>query len=264
MTETEEFIAHYASEFYDPAKAHEYYLKNRELKKRSIGQLRGKKKKETFAYVAKQIGQKKHAESKALAETRRLQAEKVRKGVSERQKVLSEKLKVLLKGQTQSRQLDAKQIAEQQKGQAQRLTETQKRESKRISDEAQAKIDAIPAIPKGVTKERRAELSSQRNAEIAKIRGDAASQKTALTTDTKSGRGALATQAKGDRQALTTQGKQDSKQQREDVAKEREKIKGELKGSVAKARANYQTLRDNLKQKYEQTLNKEFEAVKRG
>ena len=32
-----QFIAHYASEYYNPAKAREYYLKNRELKGRKTG-----------------------------------------------------------------------------------------------------------------------------------------------------------------------------------------------------------------------------------
>ena len=40
-------LMHYASKYYDPVKAHEYYLKNRELKgRRSTGSLddEGKKK----------------------------------------------------------------------------------------------------------------------------------------------------------------------------------------------------------------------------
>ena len=34
MNETRDFLLHYASKYYDPVKAHEYYMKNRELKGR--------------------------------------------------------------------------------------------------------------------------------------------------------------------------------------------------------------------------------------
>lgn len=73
MDRAQEFIDNFlshddGSQFYDPVKAHEYYLKNRELKgRRSAGQLRGKKKKEAWAYVQSQVADKKKAEIKAAS-----------------------------------------------------------------------------------------------------------------------------------------------------------------------------------------------------
>jgi hypothetical protein len=49
------FIAHYASEFYDPVKAHEYYLRNRKLKGRFSTKGFTKTQKEAFTYAKAQI-----------------------------------------------------------------------------------------------------------------------------------------------------------------------------------------------------------------
>lgn len=75
MSNVDEFIAHYTSEYYDPAKAHEYYLRTRELKgrqkgvddpktkgrnkKTGLGALKTKGKKEAWAYTQKQIAKAK-------------------------------------------------------------------------------------------------------------------------------------------------------------------------------------------------------------
>ena len=48
-------LIHYASPYYDPQKAHEYYMKNRELKgRKSVAKLNDEGK-EAAAYVKKQL-----------------------------------------------------------------------------------------------------------------------------------------------------------------------------------------------------------------
>lgn len=63
--EVEEFIKHYSSPFYDPKKAHEYYLRTRQLKGRtqfSTKNFTGKQR-EAWTYIKKGVADKKHAQT---------------------------------------------------------------------------------------------------------------------------------------------------------------------------------------------------------
>lgn len=59
----ENFIAHYASKYYDPAKAREYYLKTRELKGRepALSKESNARQREATAYVSDQIREKRQS-----------------------------------------------------------------------------------------------------------------------------------------------------------------------------------------------------------
>lgn len=59
----EAFIAHYASQYYDPVKAHEYYMRTRKLKGRFSTRGMNQKQKEAWTYVKAQVGAKKKAQT---------------------------------------------------------------------------------------------------------------------------------------------------------------------------------------------------------
>jgi hypothetical protein len=95
------FIAHYSSANYDPTKAHEYYLKTRELKGRQSTAGMSDTQKEAWAYAKNEIGNKKKADlnkatadNKARLETLRKTSEATRKRIQEKLTSLIESLKV--------------------------------------------------------------------------------------------------------------------------------------------------------------------------
>lgn len=51
------YLAHYSSEYYDPVKAHEYYMKNRELKGRKSTAKLNDEGKAAASYVKEQLNQ---------------------------------------------------------------------------------------------------------------------------------------------------------------------------------------------------------------
>lgn len=71
-----EFLAHYASEFYDPVKAHEYYLKNRELKGQKAAPL-SKTQTEGLAYAKNEIKTKRKADLEGLDKAQKAKLEKI-------------------------------------------------------------------------------------------------------------------------------------------------------------------------------------------
>ena len=98
--DTNDFLAHYASKYYDPVKAHEYYMRTRELKgrQRSTAALNEEGKK-VWAYTKEQIdGQKKVDKAKAKLESEqkmkdlRAKAEKTKAAISQSLKKFEETL----------------------------------------------------------------------------------------------------------------------------------------------------------------------------
>lgn len=67
----EDYLRHYASEFYDPVKAHEYYVKNRELKgdtgpKTEAQKVTDKNQREASSYVKKEISERRKADLESV------------------------------------------------------------------------------------------------------------------------------------------------------------------------------------------------------
>lgn len=94
--EVDAFIAHYASEFYDPVKAHEYYMRTRKLKGRFSTKGMSKKQKEAWSYIKTQVGAKRQAQTQQARAARdsgiaaaRQHAQALRQEISDKLKTLS-------------------------------------------------------------------------------------------------------------------------------------------------------------------------------
>ena len=204
------FLEHVGTKYYDPVKAHEYYLRNRELTGRKASDLRTEAKKTAWAYSKSKIGEAKQKESEQLAESKKASFEQTRKVAEQRRTEIREKLRVLME----------------------RLTENITKESK----DATAKIQALPPIPKGLSKEAAAKAHTERREEIAKIRGEVAKDREAAGSEKKSARTASSA--------------------------ELEQVRGEMKATLETARSNYTKLKESLKAKYETESQQEFEAIR--
>ena len=85
-TEFDEFLEHYASKYYDPVKAHEYYMRTRELKnQRAAESLKNAKQREIWQVSKDSIAKAKAAEVKT--------AQDAMKTASENTKRLTERYK---------------------------------------------------------------------------------------------------------------------------------------------------------------------------
>jgi hypothetical protein len=222
----QDFLAHYTSEYYDPVKAREYYLRTRELKgRRSGSDLKSDKKKQAWAYAKEKITTERDEIIKEGGAELKMDVEIMRQEALRKREQLSGLLKDLLKKATEIRQSDANVISERQKKESERiskraenekerisknakreserLSKLQTRMSERISEQASQKIAALPPIPKGISAERRAELAAERSKEIAKIRGTADKERKSLSDSVKTERGSIAAEAKLQRDAVT-------------------------------------------------------------
>lgn len=87
-------IFHYASPYYDPVKAHEYYMRRRQLKGRTTTRLSDEGK-EVWDYTKSQIGEEKKSAAKSLSEERERKIQEARDKILERTEQLNAKLEQL-------------------------------------------------------------------------------------------------------------------------------------------------------------------------
>lgn len=106
--DVENFLAHYASEFYDPAKAHAYYEQNKKLKggpaagvKETPAQRKQRtttatNQRQALGYANKQISTKRTADLKGAQAAQKARTEAVRKNVEQRTAQIKQKLEAAL------------------------------------------------------------------------------------------------------------------------------------------------------------------------
>ena len=203
---------------YDPVKAHEYYLRTRELKGRRSSADLSDAGKERWAYTKNEVGEERKGSLKNASEKYKEHLEEIREEATKRREELSAKMRAIMDRISQE------------------ATDT--RED--ISAKVEAEIEALPDMPKNLTKQQRAEFSAKRKEEIAKIRGEAESKRTDVKVWTKARRGSE---------------QKSAKTQREDIA-------SKLSTSIEEARKGYEKAREAIKAEFEGELDKEFEAAK--
>lgn len=166
----EDYIAHYASKYYDPEKARQYYLRTRELKGRnSSGDLDSGAKKEAWAVTRSNISGERKAEADKARTDQQARLESLRQAASDARDRMVEKLKGLID--------DLKSGVED--------------EVAKKKEELQSKLDSrLVRIPDNATPQRRAYLERQNskirqqytetmNTEIQKVQADAREKATA-------------------------------------------------------------------------------------
>lgn len=192
----ESFLAHYASEFYDPVKAHEYYLKTRELKGRKTGQgLRTQGQKEAFNYSSAQIDAAQKADEQKAQASVQEQVQKLQEAAQAKAQELQTKLQAVMERLKQGRadnlakvdadekkevsdirtkmQADIQKASDDKNTEVTKIAEQRKLELARLADATQRQVDALPSIPKGLPESELQRLTLERSSKLAQIYGDA-------------------------------------------------------------------------------------------
>lgn len=291
----EDFLAHYASEYYDPAKAREYYLKTRELKGRQStsdltvryqapAKSRAKKKKgrkgkpgkmvtkvneaatarrkQAWAYAKNQIGEARKADLKDLSADRKAVTDKARRTAKARREEISKSIETLMTLLTAKKKGDSEQLDDDEKSALARLNEERAEKSRKIRDKASREIDAIPLVPDGVRGPQRERLVEARAKKIARINGEAAKDISAVTRETATQREAISADFDAKRKTLSEEVTEQRSSERESAIADRKRIATQLKATVQKAKADYEAGKERLIADYEVRQQQEFDAIK--
>lgn len=236
----EGIIRHYSSPNYDPVKAHEYYLKTRELVGRRSTKGFTKKQREGFAFVKSQVAAKTKKQIDAARGEKKSSIEEVRAQAHQLRMDIAEKLRAFSEALTKDRSQASLQI-----------TKDSRDERHQIQAQLEADIAAIPEVPKNLPKAQRDRLLAERAEKIQKLRVKAGADRQAVTEDTAASRTDLRTQVKD----IRTQNKQSVDEQRAQVA-------AQLKDVVAKYIEQYRSSKEQIKSQSEATLDREFQNIK--
>lgn len=176
-------LQHFVEEVYDPVKAHEYYIRNRNLKGKarttsgmSVAQ------KEAWAYTKDRIKTDKKQQTEISKTANEQKIEAFRAAAAATRERISEKLKLL----------------------SDKLTDTADDGRDDISDKVKSDIANIPQIPKGVSGEERARLVAARRKKISDIRNDASEKRATLSGDTADTRQTNSTSADTEREKVAS------------------------------------------------------------
>lgn len=226
MTDTNTFIKSiitHAESRYDPVKAHEYYLRTRELKgRRSVSDLgRSKKKRERWVYTKGKVEEERKEALIDAADANKQAVTHLRNVAEKRREEIREKLRATMA----------------------RITSETKADREQISREVEAKIASVPEVPKGLSKEETAKLAAERREVIAKIRGEAKASRVEVSVDTKSERSSKREDIAGQRTQISEELKGSLEKAKEAYKATRERVKAKYEAELDR---EYNAARGNV------------------
>lgn len=245
---------------YDPVKAHEYYERTKELKgknKRNVSDLKSESKKEGWAYVQDEVQGRQKAEKERQDVVARLQELMKTRGV-ELSKQLADVM-ALVGLDTLSQKDKIREGIDNNIALVQMDAEAQR---EKIQKDVEAKLEALPAIPKGLSKAVTAKLVLKRREEIAKIR-DAGKQSMTDLSNVMNAR-MEKVQTDGQRDLTDLSNNMNTRKSNYKAASDanKQQLVSDVKGKIEAARKKYETGMAGLKAKYEAELDSSFEAIK--
>lgn len=243
MVDVAGFI-HAAAQDYDPVKAHEYYMRTRELKPRTAAGLKTTAKKESWQDAREQIDREQKATLDATSRAQEEALAAIRSGAQAMREAIAAKLKEALSKLDETAETERDRIAGRRAELLQKAT-----------DEANRKIAALPPIPPNVGKAKAAQLAAERREAIARIKGDVKREREQIAAD--SAKEAETASEADSRQRGSARGSA-----RGSTNLDREQVAAGLKDSIVKAQKNFTVLKEAVKAKYETKYQSEYDAIK--
>lgn len=232
-------LSHYADPNYDPVKAHEYYMKIRELK--------GRKKAEDTS--SDQMNQEWNTSRSALDKAKQAELDAAGGGKTTTPTSKKTSAKSAEKAKKTQALKERGASLRQKLSDSAKSTQAKKEalaaaEYIRLEKERKKEIDSLPPIPNNIPSDQRKVLLAKRQEEIAKIIGeyDALYAK------------AYAAQATPEELAAQkAKSKEEAKKKKESLSK--------LKKKVTAARESYEDVQKKIKEKYDKKYSEEYERI---
>lgn len=192
-----EFMHAYASPYYDPVKAHEYYMRTRQLKGRRSTAGMSEEQRNAWSHVRNEVRTEKKQKTEAINTAQKSDIEGLRNEASAARERLAEKIRDRLE----------------------KLLEETKGERGQIERERQSKLKTLAPIPKTASESQKAHLRKANSYTRAKIEDEARKKKGAVTEDVSKERSNISESGQSQRQEI-------SENLKTVISSTREKVKG--------------------------------------
>lgn len=256
-------LRHYASKYYDPVKAHEYYMRNRELKgRRSTSKLSDEGKK-VWQYTKQQITEEKKSKVEAEKEAKDQKTEELREKASATRERITAKLKELNEKLSKKANADKESIEKKRESDLENIRKKAVEDVDKLEKNLTSAIEKLMAeeIPKSLSKEERAKRIAERNEKIAKLRSDASTEKNKLGEQLVKDEESAKTDAASSKEKVSADTKNQKEANSKSAAAERKQCAADLKSSIAAAREAYKVAKENLDSDYEEIFQQEFDKI---
>ena len=256
-------LRHYASKYYDPVKAHEYYMRNRELKgRRSTSKLSDEGKK-VWQYTKQQITEEKKAKVEAEKEAKDQKTEELREKASATRERITAKLKELNEKLSKKANADKECIEKKRESDLENIRKKAVEDVDKLEKNLTSAIEKLMAeeIPKSLSKEERAKRIAERNEKIAKLRSDDSAEKNKLGEQLVKDEESAKTDAASSKEKVSADTKNQKEANSKSAAAERKQCAADLKSSIAAAREAYKVAKENLDSDYEEIFQQEFDKI---
>lgn len=246
-------IIHYESDYYDPAKAHEYYMKNRKLIGRSTSGLSNDGKdiwratKSNIDYKKKTNKMEANLNKEVEIQNARSKAESTRISIINKLKDLSDKLNAKYKSDTTG-------LSKEQKAQLEVISREREKEKERIQKAKENKIEKINKDDNLSTEEKQKKKGDVTKKSSDDLK-DVTEEFSKKSEDTRS-------EISNQREKLSTDKKETSTKNSTDAKTERVKVAVELKNAIQKARDDYNSKKASIDSTYEDTYQTEYDKIK--
>lgn len=258
ISRRKDILMHYASPYYDPVKAHEYYEQHKHLKGRPTGRLTNEGKQ--FWKVTKtNIDQAKKIDND---EARLVKIYNVQQFQNKEQRAMIQaKLTELLNTINAKYKTDTEALTETQKHQIEVNNRLKKQKAEDIKNKKAREIESLIEDTSDMDEEEIEEYYENRKRKMIKISDKYSKESEQNVSDINDKNNKVREEIKNKKSILSEQKKKDTTKNREDAKQQREKIANELKDNVRKAVSDLQVKKAQIKEKYEGIYQDEYDKI---
>ena len=260
ISRRKDILIHYASPYYDPVKAHEYYEQHKHLKGRPTGRLTDEGK-QVWKVTKMNIDQAKKIENDEARLVKLSSVQQFQNKAKEQRTMVQAKLTELLNTINAKYKTDTEALTETQKHQIEVNNRLKKQKAEYMKNKKAREIESLIEDTSDMDEEEIEEYYEMINQKISKINDKYSKESEQNIYDTNEKNNKVREEIKNKKSILSEQKKKDTTKNREDAKQQREKIANELKDNVRKAVSDLQVKKAQIKEKYEGIYQDEYDKI---
>lgn len=260
ISNRKDILMHYASPYYDPVKAHEYYEQHKHLKGRPIGRLTDEGK-QVWKVTKMNIDQSKKIENDEARLVKIYNIQQFQNKAKEQRTIVQSKLTELLNAINDKYKTDTEALTETQKHQIEVNNRLKKQKTEDIKNKKASEIESLKEDTSDMDSEEREKYYEKRKQKMSKINDKYYKESEHNISDTNEKNNKVREEIKNKKSILSEQKKKDTTKNRKDAKQQREKIANELKDNVRKAISDFQVKKAQIQEKYEGIYQDEYDKI---
>ena len=260
ISRRKDILIHYASPYYDPVKAHEYYEQHKHLKGRPTGRLTDEGK-QVWKVTKTNIDQAKKIENDEARLVKLSSVQQFQNKAKEQRTMVQAKLTELLNTINAKYKTDTEALTETQKHQIEVNNRLKKQKAEDMKNKKAREIESLIEDTSDMDEEEIEEYYEMINQKMSKINDKYSKESEQNIYDTNEKNNKVREEIKNKKLILSEQKKKDTTKNREDAKQQREKIANELKDNVRKAVSDLQVKKAQIKEKYEGIYQDEYDKI---